>query len=54
MKQKKSEFAPLNFKEQTPNMQIAKVKVSKLYEKAFLSHCGETQSEFSQNTTTFD
>lgn len=55
MKQRKYEFAHvICFKEQTPDMQIEKVVFSPLYEKAFLSRDAETDSDFKQNTATWD
>ena len=50
-----NEFAPqIDFKEQTPEIQIKEVKPDPLYEKAFLSREDKNTSEYAQNTTTWD
>ena len=52
---KENEFAPqINFKEQTPEIQIKEVKPDPLYEKAFLSREDKNTSEYARNTTTWD
>lgn len=54
--QKKDTLYPprVDFKEQTPEMLIQPPKPHPLYEKAFLSRNGEPDTEFAQNTTTWD
>ena len=48
-------FAPqVDFKEQTPEMQLKEVKPDPLYEKAFLSREDQNTSEYARNTTTWD
>lgn len=44
----------INFRKQRPQIQIAAVKHKDLYEKAFLSTEETSQSEYVQNTTTWD
>ena len=52
---KENEFAPqIDFKEQTPEMQLKEVKPDPLYEKAFLSREDKNTSEYARNTTTWD
>ena len=54
-KKKENEFAPqIDFKEQTPEMQLKEVKPDPLYEKAFLSREDKNTSEYAWNTTTWD
>ena len=54
-KKKENEFAAqIDFKEQTPEMQLKEVKPSPLYEKAFLSREDKNTSEYARNTTTWD
>ena len=54
-KKKENEFAPqIDFKEQTPEMQLKEVKPDPLYEKAFLSREDKNTSESARNTTTWD
>ena len=45
---------PVDFKEQTPEVQIGEPKNDPLYEKAFLSRDDKNTSEYAQNTTTWD
>ena len=52
---KENEFAPrIDFKEQTPEIQLKDVKPAPLYEKAFLSREDKNRSEYARNTTTWD
>ena len=52
---KENEFAPqIDFKEQTPEIQIKEVKPESLYEKAFLSREDKNTSEYARNITTWD
>ena len=52
---KECEFAPkLDFKEQTPKIQLKDVKLDPLYEKAFLFREEKNTSEYARNTTTWD
>ena len=52
---KENEFAPrIDFKEQTPGIQLKDVKHAPLYEKAFLSREDKNTSEYARNTTTWD
>ena len=54
-KKKQNDFAPqIDFKEQTPEMQLKEVKPDPLYEKAFLSCEDKNTSEHARNTTTWD
>ena len=54
-KKKQNDLAPqIDFKEQTPEMQLKEVKPDPLYEKAFLSHEDKNTSEYARNTTTWD
>jgi hypothetical protein len=54
-KKKQNDFAPqIDFKEQTPEMQLKEVKPDPLYEKAFLSCEDKNTSEYARNTTTWD
>ena len=54
-KKKENDFAPqIDFKEQTPEIQIKEVKPDPLYEKAFLSREDKNASEYARNTTTWD
>ena len=54
-KKKQNDFAPqIDFKEQTPEMQLKEVKHDSLYEKAFLSREDKNTSEYALNTTTWD
>ena len=54
-KKKQNGFAPqIDFKEQTPEMQLKEVKPDPLYEKAFLSREDQNTSEYARNTTTWD
>lgn len=49
------EFVPnVDFKEVTPEVLTEREKRSSLYEKAFFSHEETNNSEFCQNTTTWD
>lgn len=52
--EKSSERNSVDFKEQTPKMQIEHVENSVLYEKAFLSSEPETENEYKRNTTSWD
>lgn len=55
MQKKTYEFVPnVDFKEVTPEVLIKEKKENPLYEKAFLSREEEKESEFCQNTTTWD
>ena len=52
---KEKDFAPqIDFKEQTPEMQLKEVKPDPLYEKAFLSREDKNTSEYARNTTAWD
>lgn len=52
---KENEFAPrIDFKEQTPEIQLKEVKPDPLYEKAFLSREDKNTSEYTRCTTTWD
>ena len=52
---KENEFAPpIDFKEQTPEMQLKEVKPVPLYKKAFLSREDKNTSEYARNTATWD
>ena len=54
-KKKENEFAPqIDFKEQTPEMQLKEVKSDPLYEKVLLSREDKNASEYARNTTTWD
>ena len=54
-KKKQNDFAPqIDFKEQTPEMQLKEVKPDPLYEKTFLSREDKNTSEYAWNTTTWD
>ena len=54
-KKKENEFAArIDFKEQTPEMQLKEVKPGPLYEKAFLSSEDKNTSEYARNTSTWD
>ena len=44
----------INFRKHRPEIQITIAEHSELYEKAFLSVEETTQSEYGQNTTTWD
>ena len=44
----------IDFKEQTPEMQLKEVKPDPLYEKAFLSREDKNTSEYARNTATWD
>lgn len=44
----------IDFKKQTPEVFIGSKKRDLLYEKAFLSREDESESEFAENTTTWD
>ena len=53
-KKKQNDFAPqIDFKEQTPEMQLKEVKPDPLYE-TFLSREDKNTSEYARNTTTWD
>ncbi len=56
MKKKKDNgFAhQIDFKEQTPEMQLKEVKPDPLYKKAFLSREDKNTSEYARNTATWD
>ena len=55
MQKKEKEFTPrVDFKEQTPEIQLKEVKLDPLYEKAFLFREDKNTSEYTQNTTTCD
>ncbi len=48
-------YAPrVDFKEQTPEVMFKYEKPQRLYAEVFLSPTGETDNEFSRNTTTWD
>lgn len=51
---KTDEIVPVDFKEQTPKIEIRSPKPDPLYEKAFLSREDKNTSEYAQNTTTWD
>lgn len=52
---KKEDFAKkVDFKDLLPKIQIEKVRLDPLYEKAFLNRDEKTSTEFNQNTTTWD
>lgn len=51
---KTDEVVPVDFKEQTPKIEIRSPKPDPLYEKAFLSREDKNTSEYAQNTTTWD
>lgn len=54
-KRKENEFAPrIDFKDQTPEIQLKEVRFDPLYEKAFLSREDKSGSEYARNTTTWD
>ena len=54
-KKKQNDFAPqIDFKEQTPEMQLKEVKSNPLYEKVLLSREDKNTSEYARNTTTWD
>ena len=54
-KKKENDFAPqIDFKEQTPEIQIKEVKPDPLYEKEFLSSEDKNTSEYARNTSTWD
>lgn len=44
----------LNFKEFTPNLALRGKEMDELYKKAFLSEEDNCDSEYSQNTSTWD
>lgn len=55
MKKEKTQFVPkIDFKEQTPEVLIGSKKRDPLYEEAFLSREDKSESEFAENTTTWD
>lgn len=55
MKEKEDSYEPVvSFKEQTPKMQYCTRKENPLYEKAFLASEDKSQTEYAQNTTTWD
>ena len=55
MSKRKMEFSPqIDFKEQTPTMQIGGVKLDALYENAFHSREENSAGEYARNTTTWD
>ena len=54
-KKKQNDFASqIDFKEQTPEMQLKEVKPDSLYAKAFLSREDKNTCEYARNTTTWD
>ena len=54
-KKKENDFVPqIDFKEQTPEMQLKEVKSDPLYEKVLLSREDKNTSEYARNTTTWD
>ena len=55
MKKKDNNYEPVvSFKKQTPEMLLETIKENTLYEKAFLSTEEKSQTEYAQNTTTWD
>ena len=52
--QKPAPEIPVDFKEQTPKVEIRFPKPDPLYEKAFLSRDDKNTSEYALNTTTWD
>lgn len=55
MKKKYSQFVPnIDFKEQTPEILLKAEKINALYEKSFLFREDKCNTEYSQNTTTWD
>ena len=55
MENKKQLYEPvLNFRKNKPQIQIENVTHSDLYEKAFFSKEENSQSEYAQNTATWD
>jgi len=55
VKEKEGRYEPVvSFKEQTPKMQCRTREENPLYEKAFLSSEDKSQTEYAQNTTTWD
>ena len=54
-KKKDNGFAHrIDFKEQTPEIQLNEVKPDPLYKKAFLSREDKNTSEYARNTATWD
>ncbi|MBQ8207352.1 MAG: hypothetical protein IJZ89_01295 [Clostridia bacterium] len=55
MKKKDNDFvSEVDFRELTPKIHIGDKIIDPLYEKAFLSIETESNSEFNENTTTWD
>lgn len=55
MKKEQNLYEPaVNFREQRPQMQINDITNNPLYEKAFFSGEDKSQTEYAQNTTTWD
>lgn len=52
--QKSTSEIYVDFKEQTPKVEIHSPKPDPLYKKAFLSREGKSTTEYAQNTTTWD
>ena len=55
MENKKTLYEPvLNFRKNKPQMQIETIKHEELYKQAFFSAEEKSQSEYAQNTSTWD